>query len=144
MPVHALVYVSQAAEGLSPDHLESLVKDAARFNALAGVTGLLISDGVMFLQYLEGPEDGLQVAYDRVLASSSHIDIVQLARGLIGSRLAPYWSMTLVGAPREELGSIAKADWNSFVRRGSVTRPTAVDHLMAVVERQREQMAFPG
>lgn len=143
MSIHAVVYASQVTAGLPAERLEALVQDAARFNQLAGVTGLLLFDGERFLQYLEGPDDGLHAAYDRVLTASSHSDVMQLARGLVGSRLAPCWSMTMVGTDRRELGKIAAADWNSFVRRGSALRPTAVDYLVGVVEQQRAASRAP-
>jgi hypothetical protein len=144
MPIHAVVYASQVAEGLPTGRLEALVRDAARFNVIAGVTGLLLFDGERFLQYLEGPTDGLHAAFDRVLTSSSHIDVMQLARGLVGSRLCPFWSMTLVEADRRDLGKIATADWNSFVRRGNGVRPTAVDHLIGFVDNHRQEVRASG
>jgi len=144
MPIHAVVYASHVAAELPADRLDALVQDAARFNVIAGVTGLLLFDGERFLQYLEGPDDGLRAAYGRVLIASSHFDIVQLARGLVGSRLAPYWSMTMVGTPRRDLGTIAVADWNSFVRRGSSVRPTAMDHLVRIMDRHRQDECRAG
>ena len=144
MPLHALVYASQMAADLPAGRLEGLVQDAARFNHLAGVTGLLLFDGERFLQYLEGPEQGVHAAYGRVLAASSHVDILQLARGLVGTRLCPFWSMTRVDTERRDLGKVATADWNSFVRRGTAVRPTAVDYLDGIVARHRQQMRTPG
>lgn len=144
MPIHAVVYASHVAADLPADRLEVLVQDAARFNAIAGVTGLLLFDGERFLQYLEGPEDGLHAAYDRVLTATSHFDVVQLARGLVGSRLVPYWTMTMVDTPRKDLGTIAVADWNSFVRRGSPVRPTAMDHLVKIMDRHRQHECPAG
>ena len=144
MPIHAVVYASHVAADLPADRMGALVRDAARFNVVAGVTGLLLFDGERFLQYLEGPEDGLLAAYNRVLTSTSHFDVVQLARGLVGSRLVPYWAMTMVDTPRRELGTIAVADWNSFVRRGSPVRPTAMDHLTKVIDRHRQDGCTAG
>ncbi|MGM3151424.1 BLUF domain-containing protein, partial [Escherichia coli] len=59
MPLRAIAYVSQASPDLSPERLDALVEDAARFNKLAGVTGVLLHDGGRFLQYIEGPPDGI-------------------------------------------------------------------------------------
>lgn len=74
MPIRAVVYASEAvaeivADGLgqTEGRLCSIIDDAARFNRDAGVTGVLLFDGERFLQYLEGPEDGLSVAYSRVM-----------------------------------------------------------------------------
>ncbi|MBD8698189.1 BLUF domain-containing protein, partial [Stenotrophomonas sp. CFBP 13718] len=70
MPIHAVVYASHVAAELPAERLDALVQDAARFNVIAGVTGLLLFDGERFLQYLEGPDDGLRAAYGRVLIAS--------------------------------------------------------------------------
>ncbi|PKH70334.1 hypothetical protein CXF96_16000 [Stenotrophomonas sp. Betaine-02u-21] len=137
MPIRALVYASQAVAALPRGQLDALVKDAVRFNTIAGVTGLLLFDGVLFLQYLEGPEDGLRAAYDRVLHASSHIDVMQLAAGRVGNRVSPYWPMTLIDSNKAELRRLAAADWNSFVRRGSGARATAVDYLDELITRHQ-------
>lgn len=116
MPIRAVVYASQAVEGLSIDRLEALVTDAARFNKLAGVTGVLLHDGTRFVQYFEGPEDGVASVYERVLQSTSHTDVVELARGRVSTRQFPYWSMHQLPADQLLVGRLARADWSRFKR----------------------------
>ncbi len=72
MTLHALVYFSQAVPGLTIDQIDDLTRDAAAHNQIAGVTGILFTDGNRFLQYIEGPEDGLNLTYSRILNSRSH------------------------------------------------------------------------
>ena len=43
------------------DPVDDLARAAARFNFEAGVTGVLLYDGHRFLQYIEGPEDSINV-----------------------------------------------------------------------------------
>lgn len=114
MPIRAVVYASEVAEGLSIEHLQSLVADAARFNRVAGVTGVLLHDGVRFVQYFEGPEDGVASVYERVLQSSSHTGLVELARGRVSTRQFPYWSMQKLPADQLLVGRLARADWSRF------------------------------
>lgn len=116
MPIRAVVYASQAVEGLSIDRLEALVTDAARFNKLAGVTGVLLHDGTRFVQYFEGPEDVVASVYERVLQSTSHTDVVELARGRVSTRQFPYWSMHQLPADQLLVGRLARADWSRFKR----------------------------
>ncbi|MBH1863688.1 BLUF domain-containing protein [Stenotrophomonas maltophilia] len=116
MPIRAVVYASQVAEGLSIDRLKALVADAARFNKLAGVTGVLLHDGTRFVQYFEGPEDGVASVYERVLQSASHTDVVELARGRVSTRQFPYWSMHQLPADQLLVGRLARADWSRFKR----------------------------
>ncbi|MEN5267945.1 BLUF domain-containing protein [Stenotrophomonas sepilia] len=143
MPTRAVVYVSGAGEkiagdklGLSNDKLDQVVDDAARFNRDAGVTGVLLFDGERFLQYLEGPEDGLSVAYSRVLGASSHNGIVELQRGRVGKRRLPFWPMKWLPVESAELRQLARADWTGFNWRGNaeVSNATAMDLLISLVE----------
>ncbi len=143
MPIRAVVYVSTAGEeiagdklGLSNGKLDQVVDDAARFNRNAGVTGVLLFDGERFLQYLEGPEDGLSVSYSRVLGASSHNGIVELQRGRVGQRRLPFWPMKWLPVEPEELRRLAHADWTRFNHRGDTenANATAMDLLVGLVE----------
>jgi hypothetical protein len=143
VPIRAVVYASSASEaiagdklGLSNGKLDQIVDDAARFNRNAGVTGVLLFDGERFLQYLEGPEDGLSVAYSRVLGASSHNGIVELQRGRVGQRRLPFWPMRWLPVESDELGRVAHADWTRFNQRGDhqAAYATAMDLLVGLVE----------
>ncbi|WP_459047997.1 BLUF domain-containing protein [Stenotrophomonas sp. PSU_St99] len=143
MPIRAVVYVSSAGEeiagdklGLSNGKLDQIVDDAARFNRNAGVTGVLLFDGERFLQYLEGPEDGLSVAYSRVLGASSHNGIVELQRGRVGQRRLPFWPMKWLPVEPQELRRLAQADWTRFNQRGDAedANRTAMDQVVGLVE----------
>ncbi len=131
MPFRAVGYMSQARQPWNREELDSLVQRAAAFNLEAGVTGVLLFDGVSFLQYIEGPEEGVDVAYRRILSSAFHSEIVELGRGTVGSRLLPYWSMHWLLADPSQLRSVACADWTGFVRSTppSPRRSTAMDRL---------------
>lgn len=143
MPIRAVVYVSEAGPAISGDlattgseKLGWLVEDALRFNRDAGVTGVLLFDGARFLQYLEGPEDGLSVAYSRVLGASSHSGIVELQRGRVGQRRLPFWPMKWLPLESAELRRLAHADWTRFNQRRGVDEvgATAMEILSALVE----------
>ena len=143
MPIRAVVYVSSAGEevagdklGLSSGKLDHIVDDAARFNRDAGVTGVLLFDGERFLQYMEGPEDGLSVSYSRVLGASSHHGIVELQRGRVGQRRLPFWPMRWLPVEPAELRRLAHAYWTRFNQRGDAddANATAMDLLASLVE----------
>lgn len=133
MPIRAVAYVSTAcsdiaehdALGIGSGKLDALVEDAARFNRQAGVTGVLLFDGTRFFQYMEGPEDGIAIAYGRVRAASSHHDLIELQRGLVGRRLLPFWPMRWLPTERREVGALASAQWAGFKQRGDAAAPNA-------------------
>ncbi|AWH45729.1 BLUF domain-containing protein [Stenotrophomonas sp. ZAC14A_NAIMI4_1] len=136
MPLRAIAYVSQARPDLSAERLQTLVNDATRFNRMAGVTGVLLHDGQGFLQYIEGPPDGIDSVYERILQAGSHVDIVELARGRLGQRQFPYWSMRALPVDALKLRQLATSDWSGFSRtvEGDPAVPTAVDLLSAIVQ----------
>ncbi|WP_303638953.1 MULTISPECIES: BLUF domain-containing protein [Stenotrophomonas] len=135
MPLRAIAYVSQAKPDLSDQRLRTLVDDAARFNKLAGVTGVLLHDGQRFLQYIEGPPDGIDSVYERILQAGSHVDIVELARSRLGQRQFPYWAMRALPVDAAMLRQLSAGDWSGFTRtlQGDRAQPTAVDLLTEVV-----------
>ncbi|MCR8715626.1 BLUF domain-containing protein [Stenotrophomonas indicatrix] len=135
MPLRAIAYVSQAKPDLSAERLQTLVEDASRFNKVAGVTGVLLHDGERFLQYIEGPPDGIDSVYERILQAGSHVDIVELARGRLGQRQFPYWAMRGLPVDAALLRQLSAGDWSGFARsvNGDRIMLTAVDLLAEVV-----------
>jgi len=136
LPIRALVYTSQVAPSLGLDQVDDLARDAARFNLQAGVTGVLLFDGVRFLQYIEGPEDGVSVVYARIVTATSHFDLREIAQGDVVGRCCPYWSMRWVPADQSEIDFISLGDWSGFRRASAGGAPTGVDRLADIIEPQ--------
>lgn len=140
MPFRAIAYVSEASRSLTEERLQQLVAEAVQFNASVDVTGTLLFDGARFLQYLEGPADGVNAAYTRILAASSHGGIVELNRGRVGRRQFPHWRMRSVRVDELALGKIAISDWTGFVRSASTLESgtSALDRLLSVSQSQTD------
>lgn len=137
MALHGLVYVSQVRPGLTVPEIDALVEDASKHNHIAGITGVLFTDGLQFLQYIEGPHDGLSLAYSRILNSTSHKEIVELGRSHGGSRRFPYWSMHWIPVEHDEFKLARASDWRGLAaRRGKSTLqvPTGVDRIGTLVQ----------
>lgn len=122
MPLCSIAYSSRTAEGLTVDQIDALVRDASHHNRLAGVTGVLLCDGSRFLQYLEGPEDGIEFIFARVMNSRRHSDVVVLGRGEGSVRRFPYWSMHWIPVAQHELHAAAVADWTMLKAHRSEER----------------------
>lgn len=114
MPLHAYAYVSTAREGLDVPELDALLADATAFNRMAGVTGVLMFDGSRFLQYIEGPRDGLASVHARISNARRHGSVVQLAAGPIPTRWFPRWTMANRHVDPATLASIVAAPWHGF------------------------------
>lgn len=136
MPLRAIAYVSEALPARMEGRLDLIVDDAARFNRLAGVTGVLLHDGTRFLQYIEGPPDGMDLVYERILQARSHAGVIELARGTVSRRQFPYWSMRWLSVDGECIRQVSQGDWLGFSRRpvGGRSRPGAIDLLDQVVQ----------
>jgi len=129
------VYISDADQGLSLEALDVLVRKASAFNVLAGVTGVLLYDGVRFLQFIEGPEDGMHAVYGRIASSIRHTRIMELGRAEVDGRHFPYWGMRLLPAKAEQLKAAMLHDWSSFAlgaTTGGAEQP-GLEHLRQIV-----------
>lgn len=113
MPVLAMAFLSKAVQPWNPANLDAVVDEAAAFNREVGVAGVLLFDGVHFLQYLEGPEAGLDVAFARVQRSPHHLGPQELGRGRPGGRLVPDWPMRWLLADPTQLRRVINADWSA-------------------------------
>lgn len=134
MALEAIAYASKATKRLTVAELNDLVQRAYAVNMVAGVTGLLLYDGARFLQYFEGPDDRMATVYARILSSALHSDVIELARGRVGRRRMPYWSMRWVLADMYKFNEAAFSDWSSFVRHSGENHrvPSGVDRLHAL------------
>ena len=136
MPNKAVVFVSESASDLTQAHLLMVMADAERFNRRAGVTGVTLFDGSRFLSYMEGPQDGLDVAFSRAIGATSHSNLIEIARGRVAQRSLPYWPMRCIPLAPPELVQLVRADWTGFLQRGGdqVAPATAMELLVALVE----------
>ena len=136
MPNKAVVFVSESASDLTQAHLLMVMADAERFNRRAGVTGVTLFDGSRFLSYMEGPQDGLDVAFSRAIGATSHSNLIEIARGRVAQRRLPYWPMRCIPLAPPELVQLVRADWTGFLQRGGeqVAPATAMELLVALVE----------
>jgi len=126
VPLRAIAYASEAIPGLSMDHVDDLGRAAAGFNFEAGVTGVLLYDGLRFLQYIEGPEDSINVVYSRILSARSHRELIELGRGRVSGRFFPDWSMRLLWVEASEIRSVARGNWDGLSRGGALRQLSLV------------------
>ncbi|WP_439448198.1 hypothetical protein [Stenotrophomonas sp. ATs4] len=85
---------------------------------------------------MEGPADGLDVAFSRVTGAGSHTHLIELARGRVGQRRLPFWPMRCLSVTADELRVISCADWTRFIQRAATEQAddTAMDKLLLIVE----------
>uniref|UniRef100_UPI0013DAEED6 BLUF domain-containing protein n=1 Tax=Stenotrophomonas maltophilia TaxID=40324 RepID=UPI0013DAEED6 len=66
MELMQLVYRSLAVEPPSARALQRILEVARRRNATEGLTGLLVHDQGCFVQWLEGPPEGLDRVWESI------------------------------------------------------------------------------
>ncbi|WP_256776155.1 MULTISPECIES: BLUF domain-containing protein [unclassified Stenotrophomonas] len=114
MPLRAIAYTSVAFEGIQASDIDRILMAASSFNKVAGVTGVLMFDGTRFLQYFEGPEDGVDSVYQRVANARSHLHLRELARGTVATRHFPRWTMTSAAIEPAVLTGMIERPWEGF------------------------------
>lgn len=90
-----LVYRSVASQPLSLEALQDLLVSARQRNALEGLTGLLVVDQGRFLQWLEGPREGLERVWRSICRDPRHRDIERLRTPWRAERLFADWAMQI-------------------------------------------------
>lgn len=92
-----LIYTSVQTPGFDRQVFEQLCEQASRNNQRLGITGLLLSNGMEFMQCLEGPKDTVASVYRKILLDSRHSDIRLLVSEDTDSLLFTAWSMMGLG-----------------------------------------------
>ncbi|WP_019516991.1 BLUF domain-containing protein [Sphingomonas sp. Mn802worker] len=85
-----LVYISSVAQRAD---LSAILATSRLNNRRDGITGLLYSDGVRFLQALEGPREAVESAYERIRQDPRHHALVILSRREVDAREFGEWAM---------------------------------------------------
>jgi hypothetical protein len=71
----------------------NILMTSQRNNLAAGVTGLLYTDGIRFLQVLEGDGEAVTTTFERIKADPRHHAMVMLSDREVSTREFGLWSM---------------------------------------------------
>ena len=128
----AVVYRSQAAYPMGARDLDQLLAGARAFNEKAEISGALLHDQGVFLQYFEGPRDSVDRVYARIHRSHEHERLVELLNQPIDTRQFSRWHMAFAEPPLSVLEEIANEMWTMAMPAVSAgnTRSPGVQHLL--------------
>ena len=90
--IRQLIYQCRAT---GPVDADGILQASRHNNALDGITGLLWFDGTHFVQVLEGPEESVRTAYERIAADPRHEALELLSDRRLDKAEFGYWSMEL-------------------------------------------------
>ena len=134
MPLLQVVYASRPF-GFDSSVLSNILIDARRANARDDITGALIARQDLYLQLLEGPEDKVRAAYDRIARDDRHVEVTPLVDRRVTERLFPGWAMR--DDPAQSWVWTAEA-----VRDGAIDR-TSEDEVVGFFTRLAKQGVVP-
>ncbi|MFP4045355.1 MAG: BLUF domain-containing protein [Rhodosalinus sp.] len=107
-----LSYRSVAKDDFTEPGIGGMVAQARRFNASAGITGVLLYDGRYFLQILEGSLQQVTRLFASIRQDGRHSEVLPFAIRWLTRRRFDDWSMRLLGplATREVAPDLARID----------------------------------
>ncbi|MBA3667791.1 MAG: BLUF domain-containing protein [Sphingomonas sp.] len=93
MELKSLTYTSWAAPGMTSEQLSAILSSARTNNPLDGISGLLIFNGVAFMQVLEGAGSAIDDLAGRLVADTRHSNMSIRDERPIDRRSFPDWAM---------------------------------------------------
>jgi|GEM_PF-141590 len=91
--LHYLVYQSDATVPFGDLQLAKLLAQSRAFNAVHGLTGVLLYSQGSIVQLLEGSEATVHAVFARIVQDPRHTRVIKLADGSTSRRLFAQWSM---------------------------------------------------
>lgn len=80
---------------MTPSDLEMIALSSRRNNALDGITGLLLSDGIDIVQVVEGVPEAIEDLVGRLCSDPRHQDLEVVYDRPAERRAFPDWNMRL-------------------------------------------------
>lgn len=106
-PLYQIIYHSLASgpDGISPEALADLLRQARSYNQTHRLTGLLLytNQTTEFVQVLEGPRDEVQKIYEKIARDPRHKHAFVLHEGLSEYSMFPDWRMGFARAATQDL-----------------------------------------
>jgi hypothetical protein len=91
---YQLAYCSILKQEMTTTELDALVAHAQETNARNGLTGLMMIDNGLIVQWIEGRRDAVRGLWDKLLKDPRHYCVVELLhRDFQEQRTYPDWSM---------------------------------------------------
>ncbi|OWT68921.1 MULTISPECIES: diguanylate phosphodiesterase [unclassified Achromobacter] len=81
-----LIYRSRMQDGMTAQEIERLTAAARARNDALGITGILLFDGLHFIQVLEGPDAAVDELFESISQDRRHCHVVRLLRDHAPSR----------------------------------------------------------
>ncbi len=105
-----ILYCSVAAQQIDEELASDLLATARRNNIRLGITGHLMADDGLFVQYLEGPTAAVSAVFAKISDDRRHRCVTLLhAQDRLAQRVYPEWTMGFGRVSRESLLGVVDA-----------------------------------
>ncbi|MDM0068806.1 BLUF domain-containing protein [Variovorax sp. J31P207] len=119
-----ILYCSLLAPDQPTHVVGRIVTQARSRNASAGITGLLVFDGMRFCQHFEGPVAPVRALLARLKADPRHTELRVLHQGSLAARRYQRFEMGLAEVEfQDDLADIAQLQGDQALQRFIALRP---------------------
>ncbi|MET3497568.1 BLUF domain-containing protein [Variovorax boronicumulans] len=124
-PLHEIFYCSLLGQELPATTVGAIVTRARVRNAVQGITGLLVFDGMRFCQHLEGPREAVQTLMRRIESDPRHVEVRVLYEGPLAERRYSGFGMGLAESEGTDLmAGVHALDGEAALRQFLALRPS--------------------
>jgi hypothetical protein len=88
-----LLYASRAAEPVTPELVDAILRSSHSHNPALGITGVLCYGGDVYMQVLEGGRSAVNNLYNKIVRDSRHREVMLLLYEEIAERRFAGWTM---------------------------------------------------
>jgi hypothetical protein len=88
-----LLYASRAAEPVTSELIDSILRSSHAHNPALGITGVLCYGGDVYMQVLEGGRSAVNGLYNKIVRDSRHREVMLLLYEEIAERCFAGWTM---------------------------------------------------
>ena len=134
MQMVRLIYVSRMTEACDIEEIGRILEVSRARNKALDITGILCYDPAFFLQYLEGPRDGVNELYSDILRDARHRDVLLLLYNDVTGeeRLFADWQMAFLRAKNLSADLISNVTGSQKLDPYSLNATQAGDLLLEV------------
>ena len=109
MAIIELIYTSFAEADTQDRDVRDILGSSERNNRAHSITGLLLFDGEIYIQILEGETKDVETLYEMICEDARHHDLELIHKGEITGRAFTNWRMAYETLPKGILANLAES-----------------------------------
>lgn len=94
--LHRLIYCSKAAVNFKMMQIKEILNKASSNNRPFNISGVLLFNQNFFFQVIEGPQEYVEVLFDKIKEDNRHYDVKVIASSVLEKRQFDQWDMGFV------------------------------------------------